>query len=461
MGQIAVDEPPGLRRDGQSGNPINERNEEQRSAHFQHHNNNNYNINSITTPTDYAYDKLPGKRSDSSRFLFLNMNGLPRTASSVLNRSLLSSINQSDADVIGLAEHNCNFKSMQQQNQWHERSREWWETSKSTVATNQHDISNLPYLPGGTITVIRGKTSHRAQPNPSPVDPMGLGRWSSILLRGSHGIKLRAITAYRVCKHPNPGPNTAASQHHRYMISKGDERHTRDAILEDLSTAIRAYHDDGEQIILMMDCNEDVRSQPIKDAMQAMGLSEAITHNREDAAQSTHQSNRNGVPIDGIFISASLQIIGGGYLPFGFFDSDHRAIWIDVTNSNLFGFKIRDVPRHPARRMKCDLPSVKEKFKSDYKQLLRDTKLHQRIYHLQVLAQQSQWTEAMTIEFNAIMTIREKSLLHADRQCRKLCMGQVSYSDTYADAIKRIELWKGIKKRKEGKKFSNTKKGII
>ncbi len=68
-------------------------------------------------------------------------------------------------------------------------------------------------------------------------------------------------------------------------------------------------------------------------------------------------------------------MLQGGYLPFGFFDSDYRAIWIDVMNDNLYGFRIRDIPWNVARQMKCDLPYVKHKFKNDYKQLLQDTKV--------------------------------------------------------------------------------------
>ena len=462
--RITVDEPPGLHIDGQSDYPNEERNEEQQSAHFPNNNNNNNNNNQHNNYATYqehlrehGYDKISSKRPDSSRILFLNMNGLPRKASSVMNQTLMTSINMTGADIVGLAEHNCNFKRMPQHDQWQERTKEWWESSKSSVSSNQHDISDSHYLPGGTITVAINKSSHRAGPNAIPKDPTGMGRWSSIVFRGSHGITLRIITAYRVCKQPNPGPNTAASQHHRYMISKGDTRHSRDAILEDLDIAVKSYHDAGEQVILMMDCNEDVRSPFIKETMQAMGLTEAITRDREDDAQATHQTNTNGIPIDGIFMSASLSILRGGYLPFGVFDSDHRAIWIDVTNANLFGFKIRDIPRHPARRMQCTLPWVKHRFKEDYRQILRSNNVHQRIYSLQILAQQIPWNEAMSTEFNDIMNIWESAILEADSKCRKLCMGQVAYSDTYARVIKQIELWKGVKKRKEGKQFSNSK----
>ena len=307
------------------------------------------------------------------------------------------------------------------------------------------------------MTLAINKASHRVQSSSSNIDPSGLGRWSSILFRGSHGVTLRAMTAYRVCNQHAPGPNTAASQHHRYMLSQGDTRHSRDAILQDLATAVTQYHDEGEQVIVMMDCNEDVRSPSIKAFMRSIGLKEAITNGREEAAQATHSRNCNLVPIDGCFISLSLQMHRGGYLPFDAFGSDHRGLWFDIFNDNLFGFKIRDVPRHQARRMKCDLPWVKQKFIHDYKQLLREANLYQRIYYLQTLAQNLPWDESMSRELNTIMEIRERSILLADSKCRKLCMGGVDYSDSYDRIITVIELWKGVVKRKSGKRFSNTK----
>jgi hypothetical protein len=465
--QIAVDEPPpGMLQDGESDNP-RDRNVEQQSEQSNNNNNNNNNnhrsnhnndTNNMEVPTDeHGYDKLNSKRSDSSRFVFINMNGIPKSSNNILNRSLLQAINESGADVIGIAEHNCNFSKLPPQDQWHERVQEWWESSKSSISSNKHDHSESHYLPGGTITVAINKTSHRVQPQSSPNDPSGMGRWSSILFRGSQGIQLRVITAYRVCKQQNPGPNTSASQQHRYMLLQGDERHAREAIFDDLSVAIRQFHAAGEQVILMMDCNEDVRSPYIKRIMHEMGLREGITENREQEAQATQHTNAHHIPIDGIFLSASLLVQRGGYLAFGYFDSDHRAIWIDVTNANLFGFRIRDVPRHMARRLKCELPRVRERFQYDYKQLLHNDNLFQRIYHLQTLATYSPWTEAMSHEFNDIMTCREKAILLADSRCRKLCMGHVPFSDKFDVAVRTIALWKGVVKRKQGKKFSNTK----
>ena len=454
--------------DGEFGSQVEEI-EEQQGAQSNNNNNNNNTQNNNNnnnsndegnhwrTIEEHGYDKIKSKQPDSSRILFINMNGIPKFSSDVRNVALLSAINKSGADIVGIAEHNCNFRKFRQCDQWHTRVQNWWESSKSVVSTNQHDTSTSPYLPGGTITLAINKASHRVQTASKLVDDTGMGRWSSILFRGSHGVKMRTITAYRVCKQQHPGPSTSASQQHRHMLANGDDRHARDAIIEDLHTLVTQYHMDGEQVVLLMDCNEDVRSPYIKNAMRAMGLREAITEERELLARATHQHNQSNTPIDGAFISDSLIMLRGGYLPFGEFDSDHGAIWLDFANANLFGFKIKNIPRHPARRMKCDLPWVKQKFMGDYRQRLRDTRLPQRIFNLQTEAMYTPWNQAMSDEFNDIMDAREKAILSADGKCRKLCMGHVEFSDSYDKASKSIELWRGVIKRKQGKRFSTAK----
>ena len=175
MDQIAVDTPPGLRQGGEFGQLSKEEIAEQQSAQSRNNNNNNNNNNNSQEnneqPADshnndanqpivneYGFDKIRPKRSESSRFVFINHNGIPKSSTDII----ISAINQSEADVVGIAEHsNCNFKSFAPKDQWYECTQEWWEASKSTVSTsNGHDVSTSKHLPGGTITVALNKASH-------------------------------------------------------------------------------------------------------------------------------------------------------------------------------------------------------------------------------------------------------------------------------------------------------------
>lgn len=454
MDQIAVAEPYGLQTeeesDNQHGVGINE-------TPTGHTNNNNNTNQQHTTNDEYCFDKINRKWTQTLRLLFININGIPRLASDPVNKLILKAINKSEADIIGIAEHNSNFYQMDQQDSWFERTDEWWEGSKSVVAQNVHDTFPSPFLPGGVLSVALNKACHRCKGVEK--DPSGLGRWCTMVFRGSNGITLRVITAYRPCSINNPGPRTAWSQQERYLLDQGDNRNPREAMLEDLVKYLTPFQAAGEQIIVMMDCNEDVRCEFIKSTFARIGLREAITENREGAADATYHRNTTRTPIDGIFMSESLFLQAGGYLPFGYLPSDHRAIYIDILITNAFGFRIRDIPIHPQRRLKCDLPWVVTKFKQDYKHYIKQHSLHIRLYNLQTLAQTRQLTdwEAYTAELNSIMEQRKFFLLKADKHCRKLCMGNVAFSDAYERASAAIGVWNGVITKKKGAKFSTSK----
>ena len=52
------------------------------------------------------------------------------------------------------------------------------------------------------------------------------------------------------------------------------------------------------------------------------------------------KSQRGTKPIDVIYFSHSLAHKHTGYFPFGVFQSNHRALWIDVEYTYIFGFKL-------------------------------------------------------------------------------------------------------------------------
>ena len=60
--------------------------------------------------------------------------------------------------------------------------------------------------------------------------------------------------------------------------------------------------------------------------------------------------------IDGIFVSPTVKVKKAGFLGFGDIPGDHRGIWIDVPQKSILGYKMSDIPRASARRLKLDDP---------------------------------------------------------------------------------------------------------
>jgi hypothetical protein len=88
--------------------------------------------------------------------------------------------------------------------------------------------------------------------------------------------------------------------------------------LEDLKIEAYKWITAGEQVIIMLDANGDVRDGEIQQMFSELGMREAIIELHENLpATSTFAHNQQEVPIDGIFATLTVCLQGGGYFPFG------------------------------------------------------------------------------------------------------------------------------------------------
>lgn len=283
-------------------------------------------------------------------------------------------------------------------------------------------------------------------------DFRNLGRWAWTRYQGTDNVKLRVISAYRCCD--NSGPTTVYSQQRRYFDNLDDDRHPRDIMLQELCEQILNWQNEGDQIILMMDANEHVDFAHIKDVFEAIGLREAIIekHKEDSGYAPTYQRGQD--PIDGIFISDTLHISAGGYLPFGDAPSDHRAQWIQVTCDIAFEYTM-DTPKPlAAQRMKMNNPSVVKKFQQSYHSFIRDHKLYNKLYALQTEFYMFGWSDDLAQRYEKIRQSRKAAICHADLKCRKLHMGEVPWSLTLQACRDEITLWHAVMSRKKGTKVS-------
>jgi hypothetical protein len=94
-------------------------------------------------------------------------------------------------------------------------------------------------------------------------DPLGLGRWSYILLKGNSGGKIAAVTAYKVCKAQTSslGEKTASMQQYRTIAAKLNEEKRTDKpiphrqFILDLQSWLEDMKKDGTLIILCLEDN--------------------------------------------------------------------------------------------------------------------------------------------------------------------------------------------------------------
>ena len=67
-------------------------------------------------------------------------------------------------------------------------------------------------------------------------------------------------------------------------------------------------------------------------------------------------------PIDFYFGSPCINISKGGYLPFGILQSDHRGVWLDLPNHQLYSHLPPSIHHPESRKLKMEYPRVAAKY---------------------------------------------------------------------------------------------------
>ena len=101
----------------------------------------------------------------------------------------------------------------------------------------------------------------------------GLGRWSRLQLEGHNNRRMRVISAYNPCRTSTSQFATVYAQQNRYFLSKFKDVCPRRQFRVDLCAQCQRWIDNGEYIILLIDCNENLIE--MKD-LQSHLLSESL-----------------------------------------------------------------------------------------------------------------------------------------------------------------------------------------
>ena len=248
-------------------------------------------------------------------------------------------IAQGHYDAFLFVDFGLHFGKVHPEHHWRERTRYLFKNSSSLLAYNTTETQLLasPFQAGGSGILLGDDLNSRR--TDGGLDPTGLGRWAWVKITGKGGFVTVLVSSYR----PTNNRRDAGSvwhQHRRYYLSQGDDREPISAYDHDLICTLQGWLDEGHNILLGMDANEDVRHGNLALQLQALGLQEAITtHHRRKSPPATQNRNRSRTPIDGIWATRTLAIMHAGYTAFGGgCPSDHRALWLDVTTASMLTF---------------------------------------------------------------------------------------------------------------------------
>lgn len=402
------------------------------------------------------------KKDARLRIGFQNFNGLMGKRDDPIDDNLQTWIDSMGFDIFGISEVNMFWPQVKQELQFHERIHRLFNPAltKAIRAYNTQEKRSKKSIRqyGGTAQINTGNSSLKFQQQGE--DDTGLGRYVWQLFKGKEEKLLRVITAYRPCEPRTSGPFKVFFQQLNHFNSIGRKTDPREAILEDLQNDIKGWMADGEHIILMMDCNEDIREDRLQQFLSDTDLHEPILNKYgQDNAPNTHI--QGSAPINGIFTSLELNIIAGGYTSFedGVQGArpDHQCLWIDIEEIDVFGQTLPGRTKYNGRRVKSKDPRTRDKFNQAYKQFIIKHKLAKKIFDMEAQVTYPITTEHI-LKCNKIAELRRQGIQFADHQCRKLRFGGAANTPEFkrlhaaSQVFSRLCQWKmgkiGAKRRR-------------
>jgi len=304
------------------------------------------------------------------RILLLNINGFPLAKDSSKHTRLQNMLRQHSVDIALLTEINVCWRLARADSQmrW---VRDWFDGFHESTADNVTFPATKTHLHGGVSVWTMNETSHWAHRRGR--DPTGLGRWSWTLYRGRNNVWLRVVAAYRPVH--SSGDTSVWVQHETYFQRKQQERNPRQAFVDDLLDDIDKWVAEGNQLIIGIDLNEDIRTAQFSRELKRRGIHEAITTRHGTGGPATYKDGSN--PIDGLFCSTDLLQFPCRYTMEYL---DHCALSIDVPMTTVFGHELPPIVRPAARRLQCKDPRIIAKYNADLSHMLQASKILDKIH---------------------------------------------------------------------------------
>jgi hypothetical protein len=382
---------------------------------------------------------IKSKPTNTLRIAMRNINSLPVSLPNSKHEELLNDITSNKIDIMGIVETNLCWPHLYIEHRPYARFKNGFEHVHTTFAYNTHNVSICDNRQaGGTLQLSLNQACHRVLQ--SDRDPSGLGRWSWTAYRCLNTKTLRILTLYRPVHSTNIGG--VYSQHKIRLLELNNDTCPRQQLLNDLSTLLAKWFEQNDLIIVMGDFNENVLSNDLTSFFKRFDMREIVTSPHTTTPPNTYSNGR--FPIDGIFASLAINPVQSGYTPVKWgTNSDHRCIWVDLSFQEIFGSPDPPLWKPSARRLKNDDPRIVTNFNKLRLEHCHSNKLLDSLISLQHgMHNGTVHLDAATVQLNLLDNIRLDGILHADRKCRKLRMGNIQWTPELQKIIFSIQYYR-------------------
>jgi hypothetical protein len=321
------------------------------------------------------------------------------------------------------------------------RERTWgWFSAVHIANSYAHEFpATSANQAGGTAIFTLNDTIHQVTEKTQD----RLGRWTSTKIQGKQNRSLRLISAYR-CVQNFYGPLSVWNQQRYLLDVSGIQDDPLDLFDQQLGLFIEQCLETGEQVILGIDVNEDIRFGKFSAKMKTLGLTEICTHKHGTNTPSTYA--RGSQPIDAIYVSATILDSACGYLPV---TCDHRVLWIDVPVQTILGRGLPKTPIWQPQRLTLQDPRVVQKYVTTLTEFLQQRGFLKKLQKLQTEMNEIPSADQIR-QYNALDFTRLQGIKLADKKCRHIKMGQVPFSPQLVTVWKKLNAWQLLLKKFKG-----------
>ena len=287
---------------------------------------------------DHAGDTAGPKEDRTTRFTFLNINGVNLRNEAAALRDIFEDQLQMETDLAGYGEINVDTTQFGVKQKCYAALNKSFERGKLVLSSSSITTEN-EYKPGGTMIVGHDDIVGRMVANGTD----RMGRWSWTKLSGCRGKRINFIVVYQVCSRPTNKTGITAYHQQENILRlehKADGR-PRKNFQTELISLLKTWQNNGESIILVGDLNEPLvpDTSNMAKVVQDLDLVDIFRHRHPHLPEpATYIRERHR--IDYALLSQDLctSITACGYEPFHYrTTSNHRQLFLDFDTAKLFG----------------------------------------------------------------------------------------------------------------------------
>ena len=391
---------------------------------------------------------VPGVKGEGvTRLLYENPDGLN---SNIANNDKLTKakqyIDDLEADIVAYSEHRQNLRHSQNRNGFRQMFQGGEADVRAVASHNSHEAKERTVgrtQEGGTAMLAIGPITQQLVKDESLGDTP-LGRWSSMLFQGSDGVRTRVVCGYNPCYNNRPESGTVYQQHRRYFINeKDDETCPRTKFRSDLISQLQQWRQDGERLVVCLDANENIYTKQIgKELTDCEGLKmvEAVGDFTGRPLGATHF--RGSEPIDGVWTTNDVRVVGATVMPVGYGVGDHRLFVIDIATASILGDDPPTNVRPTARRLNTRIPGCAEEYLKTLQPNLVTHRLVERVREAYAAPDPRDVQAQMEIIDNQVKMFR----FAAEKRCRRIKLGRIPFSPDAAKWIRRAQVYRSLLK---------------